>query len=367
MSGAEFAASVLASGAARRRARRREVADAGGGIGIDTVRLAVDCRLMAVPEDGDTGQLRRARGVDLIVRRRRMPGYGQFEFPELRPGSEAQVWCEASLPKRAGWSSGDKGATSNAVPVSFPAAGGLVRGMVGELVAAGWVRDVSDVRLNRVDVDRDFHGVSDVPALISSLQLVPVPGALRMKPAAWFDRDTKAGVSTWSLYNRAHRATLYDKSAESGLAPGQLRYEYRCRLQKLRDGGVVHLSDLGATLDLAKGVFVGLGWGATVVPVDEMTFRVLNDKVYVDGRLAGKRFRVSLVGWLAAARAGCAPPLCADTRRRYGRALRQLGYVEEADFASSAGSALGVGLAVLEGGVGAGRRLDWDSGLAVAA
>jgi hypothetical protein len=130
---------------------------------------------------------------------------------------------------------------------------------------------------------------------------------------------------------------------------------------------VVHLSDLGVTLDLAKGVFDGLGWGASVVPVDEMTFRVLNDEVYVDGRLAGKRFRVSLVGWLAAARAGCAQPLCADTRRRYGRALRQLGYVEEAELASGGGSALGVGLAVLEGDVGAGRRLDWDSGLAVAA
>lgn len=360
-------------------ARGRALALVGGdrGVGVDTLRLGFEAerRVVRRKDDWTMGRDLDAGG-SAVKRFRRLPGYGVFESWDAPVGSRARMWVEASLPKRVTW---DGVAGSNVVPVPLERAECVGRGMLAELEAEGWVRDVSAVELRRVDVVRDFAGVPDVQAVISVLRGSVSAAALRMRQASW--RGERKGVSTVSWGNRSHQATLYDKSYEARLAqPGHLRYEYRCRFAALRRAGVVSFAQLPGTLELAKGVFDALGWGSDMVTGTELRERVMGSALVWRGVEVSPRVRAGLFLFLSSLAGGIESPFSRKTCWKYRYLARQLGVVladesgeqeEEPERLAVGGGGfaeapiMSVGSFLHAGQRG--RRLDWSRGTVVAA
>jgi hypothetical protein len=108
------------------------------------------------------------------------------------------------------------------------------------------VEPLREWRTKRVDVARDFGGVSDAAVMVRSLAPIPRPWSRRNLVHA---DPVRSGAQTLMVGSGAGVARLYDKHVESGgVAPdGTLRCEFECRAGWLeRYGGIARLGDVNA-------------------------------------------------------------------------------------------------------------------------
>jgi hypothetical protein len=222
-----------------------------------------------------------------------------------------------------------------------------VEDLRAEVVRAGVLAAGCEVvSLNRVDVDRDFRNCENGPGFIASLSGVAPPGELRMVPRCWKDKH-RHRAATLTIGNSKAAATLYDKSTEAGLAPGHLRYEARLRRDYLRRHGVEVLSDLPATLGIAKDLFDVLGWDAVMAPLDAVIAQLTFGELVYQGRPLSNTLRAGLISHLAQRRAGIDSLRSEKTVRRYERILHAAGINCDASPAGELWPAV---------------RLDWEAG-----
>jgi hypothetical protein len=192
---------------------------------LDTVGIAVPCDgfdRLAFNESIDRSK---GAGQETYTFTRRLPGGG---FVSTGIGNMA--WIEASLPKRQNPEDPD-----NSIAVAVDTGIEIIAGMLDE--ARQWVdvpreHQFSESRLIRLDLVRDFHGVTAQTDLLDGLAVIDQPGRAKVRRFA----DPSANrAETLRVGPRAWGCTLYDKHVETrGRAPeGQVRFEARLHRPQL--------------------------------------------------------------------------------------------------------------------------------------
>ena len=220
-------------------------------IGLDTVRFAVPVagwRTVRPPEAWD--------------RRDRLwlAGGARAEFESTSANGSAYV--EASLPNIK--------FNHNLVPLPVAEMKAVVLSIVANLdeyVVTTADQGLADLKVLRLDIDRDFHGVAHTALLLRSLGAVARPRRVHSHLHSHGDRPETLTVGTknWSI-------TAYDKHTQTrGRAdPGHLRCEVRLRTKRLRqtwareNGGMVNvLADVteDKMLTLSRATFTEMGFG----------------------------------------------------------------------------------------------------------
>ena len=220
-----------------------------------------------------------------------------------------------------------------------------VLGAVEQLVVPSC--DVSEFRVTRLDVARDFVGVDHPSVLIRSLGSLHRPWSRRNLTHADPSRN---GAQTLMVGSGAGVVRLYDKAEETrGKAPpGTVRWEAECRKAWAENyGGVKHLGDLSDdSVDaLASDRWEWSQMGAEVAG----DLSRLVERVSVSDLSAAQKR--GFLGFLVQQAAGLD---CSDisqtTLAKYRRLQRELGIVAPAQLSAT--------VRLL-------RRLDWDSGVEV--
>ena len=257
------------------------------------------------------------------------------------------AWVEGSVPKFATGS-------------NFPAA------TVGEAseVAREWValagsvvefEDTRDLRVNRLDVVRDFD-VGDpqtVGELLVAHASVPVDGR---KAKAAFEDASRGHARTVAVRTRfSGSGRLYDKAKESRealAARGVLRFEAMERKRSLARAGAELLGDLDSAVLAALGRqrFEWCGFDRPVVTWERFRDRVLGD----DRRRWSTKLQ--LLGYAELMRSEGAVPAAPDRKAdwRIRSRLREYGY------------AVGAGEAAFLDRFRGAARLDYSEGLVAA-
>lgn len=207
---------------------------------------------------------------------------------------------------------------------------------------------VADLHVDRLDIGRDFHGVSDVSALLGWF------GASDFGPRChvYLHRNSEpwetlqiGAPSSWTL-------RLYDKGAEQGIAgTGWLRYELqlRKRLQSRwaqRHGGkIMNVRDItaGGVENLARSEFDHRRLSASFVSLNDLVGVVLGDPTLSDAE------QRNLITFFSCEAVGQRPPISARTLDGIRMHAERLG------------------LRLRPPGAAAGCRLDWTTGTEVAA
>lgn len=199
--------------------------------------------------------------------------------------------------------------------------------------------------VKRVDVARDFEGVSGGPQLVRSL------GAL---PRAWARRNfvhadaQKHGAQTLSVGSGSGMARLYDLHAAHGAPVGSLRAEAECRTRWLRSYGAIRtVSDLTDS-NINRLMLDRWEWSALGAEVAS-SVAALVDVVLSAGLSVPVRQR--FIGWLVEQAAGVAVGEVMHTGWRYRALQKELGIVVAPDVLETEGAVW--------------RRLDLDSGTEV--
>lgn len=151
--------------------------------------------------------------------------------------------------------------------------------------AVTWVVPWEHLSVSRLDIDRDFQDVHDIPAVLDALQGVPCHRANLNQRFA----DPKTGGTQTLVRGSKGRwkATLYDKQAqvrhlatrartpyerqflrrEAIAARGRLRFEVSVRTDALHQRGIREVSDLSNETnlaDMAHNYFTRAGYGQEV-------------------------------------------------------------------------------------------------------
>jgi hypothetical protein len=310
-----------------------------GLAGLDTV--GVSFPITGADEHGATVHVTDA-GTEREKRtfRRMLPGGGFLAW-----GVGESAWVEASLPKRLGPTNVDAlpaevarevlrdliGEACNYVAADFAPLGDRRTAIVTEGLQGPkfHVRTWEQASVKRLDVARDFDGVTAIPALLDGLQSVRRPGRIKSQRFA----DAVANrAETLRVGPRSWSCTLYDKHAETkGLAaPGRLRFEARCRSELLA----------GARMVASVGRSVSRVGDITQERVDaicrEQWAHVGFDReVNGAGAFAERinradlppRVKRDLVGYLAARALGVDLSMSDNTERKYRRLSADLGLV----------------------------------------
>jgi hypothetical protein len=152
----------------------------------------------------------------------------------------------------------------NIEAVDVSTAARLVHGLYDKAAEfVDWAVDVGELRVRRLDLDRDFDGIEHLDHLLRGLARLHVP---RTQNASVFsDNEANGGALTLTRGVRGRwRVSLYDKHAQvSYLARcepdpdrsawlerraaethGRVRFEIQLRNQGLRDEGIHTMSDL---------------------------------------------------------------------------------------------------------------------------
>ena len=284
-------------------------------------------------------------------------------------GIGGTAWVEASLPKRAGPNNVSALGVADSVEVlremyrealGFCVArpevgavadltgGGLESGSARSSMPGAAVFDL--VKIKRLDIVRDFDGVTAIPALLDGLASVRRAGRSKVRRFA----DGEANLAeTLRVGPKSWACTLYDKFAETGgaCAPGRLRFEARCRSELLEGERlaavtapvrrVSDLSDAGIAL-IASAQWEHVGFGAEVNGVGSFAARInACDLSPVEKR--------NLVGYLAARSLGVELEMSPNTERKYRRAAAALGLViVDGDVSFRARLDLAEGIEILE-------------------
>jgi hypothetical protein len=148
-----------------------------------------------------------------------------------------------------------------------------------------WAVDVDELRIRRLDLDRDFDGVAHLDHLLRGLARLHVPRTANS--SVFSDNEHHGGALTLTRSVRDRwRASLYDKHAQvSHLArhqrdpllsarmreraaetQGRVRFEVQLRSKALRERGLNMMSDLdnAILLDLCENYFDRAQFGTPV-------------------------------------------------------------------------------------------------------
>lgn len=246
-------------------------------------------------------------------------------------GPRESAWLEFSAPKVLG---GD-----NVEPASI---GQLEQAVSPALAEAGeFVElDADELRVNRLDIARDFDGVDELGVLLLGLSGVPVAGA---KSRNVYRAPELGHAQTLFVRNGGGGARLYDKSEEAGLAvPGRLRFEAQERRDALRAQGVERLADLtdDQLLATARARMRWAGMDRSVSSGAAAAARIL-DADLTDGQ------RLQALGGLYAAQLGQWDAI--GNRDRRGRVRRWLTAADAHTCCEAEGQAFTMRLDLVEG------------------
>ena len=216
-----------------------------------------------------------------------------------------------------------------------------------ELVTGEFVTpdcSLDEARVKRLDVARDFGGVSDVPALLVGLARVHRPWSRKNN---LYNDGTRNGAQTLMVGSGAGVVRLYDKFAETaGVAPeGQLRWETEARSAWLsRYGSITQLADVNvdSVEQIAQNRWRWSGMSSEVCTRNEVVARA---------RAAGlsPAVRRAFLGWLMETACGYDAAVNAHTSAKYRKLARDLG--------------VSLGPEALTGAMVG--RLDWEQGTVV--
>jgi len=247
------------------------------------------------------------------------------------------AWIEASLPKRA------DPEQSNVVALPVGQALDVLRDLVDE--ASGFL-DVErghlfeESRLVRLDLVRDFQGVTRQTELLDGLATVKQDGRSKVRR---FADPTANRAETLRIGPRAWGCTLYDKHTETGgKAPvGHVRFEARLHRDQMvsvfarKNGGHLRCvgdlvrvglegdNDGGRSLRvLQRAWFDRVNFGAAV-PASSTLADALAGAGLTPAVAAGLWAYLTLPGW----RVNCSAP----TERRYRRLAQSLGFTPVLD------------------------------------
>lgn len=299
-------------------------------IGLDTVRFTV-------PVLG----WRDSAPDKVFDRRSRMvlDGGARVEFESCT--GQGNAYVEASLPKVM------VGDNLNPLPVSdMEAAVESVVASLDDYVVTGAHRGLVDLRVLRLDIARDFHGVAHAGVLLRGLDRVARPRTIHSRLHGHGDRPETltVGTKSWSL-------TAYDKNVETGGAaePGHLRCEVRLRAKRLvqrwaaAHGGLVKvLADVTEEkmASLSKATFDAMGFGLAVTS----PYAALD---LVQAAALRPQERGSLLLQMMSDAKGVPSKMDAKTERKYRKIARDLGVHLSA------------------GALSTSVRLDWETGTEV--
>lgn len=277
--------------------------------------------------------------------RRQLPGGGFIAW-----GIGDHAWVEASLPKRVG--------DHNVESLPADQAVEAIRDLYGE--ALNYVeayngdhvysragddrprllpRSWQTANVKRLDLVRDFDGVTAIDSLLNGLATVKQNGRSKVRRFADADRGLaetlRVGPKSWA-------ATLYDKYAESSnyvdspyCAPGRLRFEARLRSPQLRSkdaqnihATIAHVSDITdeRVQTMTARTFQRVGFDREVAGSAQLAVAI-NTATDVDGDPLSSREKRELVGYLAARAMGIELDFSSNTERKYRRLAQRLGLV----------------------------------------
>lgn len=245
----------------------------GGTAGLDTVGLSFDVEADFEAKGGvvtisNFGVV----GAETVGVRHALPGGG---FLALGKGQKA--WVEASA-KRAGSGSNVLSLTAGQ---AFESMREACREAEAFCTPAPGHR-FENCNVVRLDVVRDFDGVTHVPELLDGLAQVPRDS--RWKSRRWADA-ARNRAETLRVGPKAHGGTLYDKFVETaGEAPaGRLRFESRLHREQLtsqwaRDRGLLTPVVASVTdekvLNLARTCFERYAFDREVVGMASLSSKV---------------------------------------------------------------------------------------------
>lgn len=256
--------------------------------------------------------------------RRTLPG-GGF----LATGVGGAAWLEASLPKRADADG------SNVYALDLPSALETAREMVREaeaFVTPDRRRDghcFELAKVVRLDLVRDFDGISKMPDLLDGLSGVRQAGRAKVRRFADGERNMaqtlRVGPGAWA-------STLYDKRAETnGRAPeGRLRFEARLHAEQLTSvGAAKNGGHVGCVADLEeqklrrlrRWMFERVGFDREVAGMGQAI-----EKVFGDNGLS-KRQQREVWAYLTARPYGVDLGYHRNTAARLEAIVRRLGIV----------------------------------------
>jgi hypothetical protein len=223
--------------------------------------------------------------------------------------------------------------------VMFTAAAELVRHL----------SPVAEARVKRVDVARDFRGVTQPALYVQGLAPLQRPYAKR---SFVYNDPARASAQTLFVGSGAGGVRLYDQHeayAEKGAPPGSLRWEVEARRGWLDSVGVKRVRELDPVLlqELAASRWewsrMGTQVSGPVGLVDVVARMIADGKV---SQTVGER----LIGRVVMQSLGVATAGSSDSQARYNKLQREMGIVPSPQLWSDQLSAAAVG------------RLDFESG-----
>lgn len=306
------------------------------GVGIDTIGLAGPISASCIE---DLLSSTTAREVDRHTGEiRTFPQTGhEALFPdnnlELKvlgaPSGQASWFLEFSVPRLLNG--------TNISPAPLESVLPLLRQMAGPMNdRIGWVGDPGQWRVTRLDIARDFHGVTARAQLLDGLAPILVPHATFNTRQY---RDTLGGTATLIKgTSRRYTSTLYDKSVElrgkgarSVSEPGHVRYELRLRRPVLVERGIACVQDIASTQVelLARSYFKKSGYDLEVRGMNRtlLELAVIRDEL----NPSEARQLTKMLGILQMQAAGMDPCVSATTLKKHLDLASRLG-VSAADF-----------------------------------
>ncbi len=312
--------------------------------GVD--KIAVSFPVIGCAPDGDWAAVTtRNRHDGPQLSRSSSVGIGPGNYPAMIGVADipatGQQWAKVELnPSRVWDPTGHSVATAAESVAAVDAA--IARAMSESLFVPS-IGSVEEANVKRLDVTRDFAGVTDAASLIGGL--IGVHRAYGRQSMVYFDPARK-GAQTLRVGGKADLVLLYDKSAETeGQAADTVRFESRCRGWAARYGGIAKVSDLDDEhVDtLGWDRFDWSGMGTSVESnVGSVTARVcamgLSDTE-----------ENGLLGYLVKRATGVPIKSSRKTQSKYRKLAREAGVAMALDGLESEGPGISVRLDAVEG------------------
>ncbi len=312
--------------------------------GVD--KIAVSFPVTGCAPDGDWATVTtRNRHDGPQLSRSSSVAIGPGDYPAMIGVADipatGQQWAKVELnPSRVWDPTGHSVATAAESVAAVDAA--IARAMSESLFVPA-IGSVEEANVKRLDVTRDFAGVTDAAALIGGL--IGVHRAYGRQSMVYFDPARK-GAQTLRVGGKADLVLLYDKAAETeGQAADTVRFESRCRGWAARYGGISKVSDLDDEhVDtLGWDRFDWSGMGTSV----ESNMQGLAEAVHAMGLPQMTEQR--LIGYLVQRACGIPQKLSNDSAAKYRRLAREGGVSMALDGMESEGPGISVRLDAVEG------------------